>query len=257
MPKVNKTGVACCCISAVAVLLVLAGMAVFAGSAGVVEVGRFSSLTAGHRTPEGWELQTFKSIPRTTSYSLVKDDGTTVVRAESRSSYAALLKKVRIDPREYPLIRWRWKTSGVYRKGDATRKDGDDYSARLYVIFDYEPDRLSLWEKWQYQTARLLYGEYPPTSAINYIWANRSPIGSIIPNAYSQKAVMIALQSGAHRINTWITEERNIYQDYRLAFKREPPHITAVAIANDSDDTGESSISYFGDIEFRMSRENF
>jgi hypothetical protein len=222
-----------------------------AGAEDILEIGQFSAETEGQHIPPGWKLQTFKSIPKTTTYSLVKDAGSVVVRAESRASYAALVKNVRIDPRQYRIIKWRWKTSAVYDKGNETRKDGDDYSARLYVIFEYQPEKLSAWERLQFQAARLLYGEYPPTSAINYIWANRSPVGSIIPNAYSSRSMMVVVESGKHRLGTWLEEQRNIYEDYLQAFRQEPPMITAIAIANDSDNTGESSISYFGDIVLR------
>ena len=215
----------------------------------VLKIGMFSAESEGQKVPPGWELQTFKSIPNKTSYTLTKEAGTVVLCAESRASYAALVKKVRIDPREYPIIRWRWKTTKTYDKGDATRKDGDDYSARLYVIFEFEPEELSPWERLQYQAARLLYGEYPPTAAINYIWANRAATGSVIPNAYSNRSMMFVIESGSRRLNTWVKEQRNVYEDFIKAFQREPPNITAVAILNDSDNTGDSSISYFGDIE--------
>ena len=46
-----------------------------------------------------------------------------------------------IDPREYPIVRWRWKVENVLNKSDVSRKDGDDYPARLYITFAYEPDR--------------------------------------------------------------------------------------------------------------------
>lgn len=217
----------------------------------IIEVGKFSAEMEGQHIPPGWKLQTFESIPQTTIYSLVKDAGAVVLRAESRASYAALVKNVRIDPRQYQIIEWRWKTNGIYDKGDETRKDGDDYSARLYIIFEYQSEKLSAWEKLQFQAARLLYGEYPPTSAINYIWANRSPVGSMIPSAYSSRSMMVVIESGKQRLNTWIEEQRNVYEDYLQAFQQEPPMITAIAVANDSDNTGESSISYFGDIVLR------
>jgi hypothetical protein len=217
----------------------------------VLEIGKFSAEKEGSQIPPGWKLQTFKAIPKTTTFSLVHEAGTVVLRAESRSSYAALVKNVHIDPREFPIIKWRWKTNGIYTKGDISRKDGDDYSARLYILFEYQPEKLSTWERLQYQAARLFFGEYPPTSAINYIWGNRSPLGSVVPNAYTKRTMMFVLQSGGHRLNTWIEENRNVYEDYLEAFRSEPPFITAIAIANDSDNTGESSISYFGDIELR------
>lgn len=50
------------------------------------------------------------------------------------------------------------------------------------------------------------------------------------------------------KINTWIEEERNIYQDYIRAFGKKPPMISGIAIMTDSDNTGEQAVSYYGDI---------
>ena len=80
---------------------------------------------------------------------------------------------------EYPLLRWRWRADSVYRKGDARKKAGDDYPLRLYVLFPYDPGEASFGEKLVFEAARLLHGQYPPHSALNYIWANREPTGSL------------------------------------------------------------------------------
>jgi len=61
---------------------------------------------------------------------------------------------------------------------------------------------------------------------------------------------MIVVESGKKMLNTWIEEERNIYKDYLNAFGKKPPMISGVAIMTDSDNTGESAVSYYGDIVF-------
>lgn len=56
------------------------------------------------------------------------------------------------------------------RRGRAlTRKDGDDYPARIYVSFRYSPGRLSLLDRAKYAAAQFVDGEYPPHAGRNYI----------------------------------------------------------------------------------------
>ena len=44
---------------------------------------------------------------------------------------------------------------------------------------------------------------------------------------------------------------KDIVADYRRAFGAAPPAVTGVIVSADTDNTGESVESYFGDIEFR------
>ena len=96
-----------------------------------------------------------------------------------------------------------------------------------------------------------MYGQYPPTEAINYIWESKTPIGTIVPNPYTGFVQMIVTQSGNQRVGEWITEERNVYEDYKKAFGEEPTNISGVAIMTDTDNTKESATAYFGDIVFK------
>jgi hypothetical protein len=217
----------------------------------IQEIGKFSTATAGGDFPAGWEPLTFKKIPRHTKYTLVKDRNAVVVKAVSKSSASGLIYRIKIDPRVYPVISWRWKVTNTFRKGDVSKKEGDDYPARLYIAFEFDPKKLGFFEKTQYKAARLLYGEYPPTGAITYIWSSNAPLGTMVSNPYTRRVKMIAVQSGKTRLNTWVQEERNVFEDYKTAFSQEPPMIGAVMIMTDSDNTGESAISYFGDIIFK------
>ena len=85
------------------------------------------------------------------------------------------------------MLTWRWKVSNVYRKGDSRTKEGDDYPARLYVMFVYDPDRASLGKKLRYKVAKTVYGQYPPDSSISYIWDNQATGKPFIINAYVQR----------------------------------------------------------------------
>ena len=153
----------------------------------IFDAGRFSAAEPGDQLPEGWHLLTFKKIPYHTQYTLIKDGNTVVIKAVSRASASGLMRKIRIDPQKYPFIRWQWKVSNVYKNGDVTKKTGDDYPARIYITFEYDPDRTGLLEKIKYNLAKQFYGEYPPSAAINYIWASHAPIGTIVSNPYTKQ----------------------------------------------------------------------
>jgi len=65
---------------------------------------------------------------------------------------------------------------------------------------------------------------------------------------------MIVVESGETKLNQWVSEERNIFEDYKKDFGQEPPMISGVAIMTDTDNTGESATAYYGDILFRKTR---
>lgn len=219
-------------------------------SAPVIEVGKFSSDQPGTGLPVGWKPLTFKKIPKQTEYVLVKDGEQVVVKATSDASASGLTKEVAINPKDYPIVRWRWKVESLLQHSDVSRKGGDDYPARLYITFAYDPDYVSFGRKLKYKAGRALFGDIP-IGALNYIWETKTPVGTIVENAYTDFAQMIVVESGPSRVGMWVEEERNIYEDYKKAFGGEPSLINGVAIMSDTDNTKERAVAFYGDIEFR------
>ena len=250
--KPNRLKIVLCCL---AILIFLSRFSISETIAGDLQkdlvVGHFSTLTPGMEQPPGWEPLVFKKIEQHTRYDLVSDDGVVVIRAVSADAASGLIRKIQINPMVYPIVEWRWKVANILQKGDVSKKAGDDYPARIYITFVYDPSKLSFGNRVKYKTAKLLYGEYPPTGAINYIWGNHAVIDTIVPNPYTDRAMMIAVDSGEGKINKWVTQRRNLLQDYRKAFQTDPPMISGVAIMTDTDNTGESATAYYGDIIFR------
>jgi hypothetical protein len=222
-----------------------------AQSQSIIEVGKFSSEPVGNGLPAGWKPLTFKKIERHTIYSLTKDGDIGVVKATSNASASGLIREIEIVPQEYPIVQWRWKVSNILKKGDVHRKEGDDYPARLYITFKYDASKLGFYEKAKYEMIRWLYGEYPPLRAINYIWESHAPKDTFVPNPYTDRVIMIVVESGGDRVNQWVSEERNVYEDYKQAFGEEPSKISGVAIMTDTDNTGESTTAYYGEILFK------
>jgi len=173
----------------------------------------------------GWTPKSFKGE---TEYQLITDNGRVVVRATSHAAASGLVKKLAFSPAKYRYLRWSWKIDRTLAGGDEKIKAGDDYAARLYIVF---PGRFF----WQ-------------TRAINYIWANRLGKGENIANPFTAQAMMVAVESGPALTGRWLAEERDILADYRQLFGEEPEEATAIAIMTDTDNTGESAVAWYGDI---------
>ena len=218
-------------------------------SPAVMEVGKFSASRPGSAQTDGWKPLMFKRIPKPTAYPLVSDGSAVVVKATSEASASGLTKEVKIDPSIFPVVQWRWKVENLLVRSDVTRKSGDDYPARLYITFEYDPDKVSFGRKLKYNAGRALFGEIP-IGALNYIWDTKTPPGTVVDNAYTDFAKMIVVESGAEKVGVWVEESRNVYQDYKQAFGEDPSFINGVAIMTDTDNTKERAVAYYGDIRF-------
>ncbi len=234
-------------------MVLAASLPTGAQTGAVVEVAKFSRATVGQSVPDGWKPLIFKKVPAQTKYEIINDSGITVIRASSEASASGLTKEVTINPREYPIVHWRWKVENLLKNSDVSRKDGDDYPARLYITFEYDPDKVSLSRKLKYKAGRAIFGDIP-IAALNYIWETNTPVGTIVENAFTDFAQMIVVESGPQKVGIWIDEERNIYEDYKKAFGEEPPMINGVAIMSDTDNTKERATAYYGDITFVKGR---
>jgi len=221
-----------------------------------IKVGLFSEASSDAVLPAGWEALNLGEAERHSEYILVEDDGVLVVQAVSENAASAMVYPIKVDLKKTPIVQWRWKIDNILNKGDAARKEGDDYPARLYILFDYDASRLSWFEKLEYEAYYLLTGIYPPLAALNYLWANKLPVGTLVPNIYSERVQMYAVNSGSEKIGEWVTQQRNIYEDYLQAFGEEPPAIAGIAIMTDTDNTGEKATAYYGDIRLLAAPNN-
>lgn len=175
---------------------------------------------------QAWEVKRFSGE---TIYAVQIDkNGNSVLSARSQASASGLLKHITFDPVDYPVLTWRWKIARTLSKGDARSKQGDDYAARIYVIFPH-------WIK-------------PLTRTINYIWANQLPVNKAVVNPYFSRAMMLAVESGDGNVGLWMKEERNLVEDYRRLFGEEPSMVGGIAIMTDTDNTKEEAQAWYDDL---------
>ena len=187
---------------------------------GILQIGSFAESGLA-----GWSEKIFKGE---TEYRIVEDTGQKVLQAKSQGTASGLVFETEYDPKEYPVLSWRWKVANTLVKGDSRTKAGDDYAARIYVVFPH----------WF----------FPKTRTLNYIWANQLPKGSYQISPFASNDMMIAEESGSDNVGQWLSVRRNIVEDYRRAFGEDPPKIGAIAIMTDTDGTGESAVAWYSEI---------
>lgn len=163
---------------------------------------------------------------------------------------ALLGRTLAVNLKKTPILCWQWRIEAPVAAADMTRKSGDDYAARVYLTFAVPPDQLNFGTRTKLRLARTIYGGQVPDAALNYIWNNRNPIGTLQVNAYTDRARMLVLRSGAGQAGTWVQEQRNVLADFHRAFGEVSGELQGLAIASDTDNTGEEAHAGFADFRF-------
>ena len=155
--------------------------------------------------------------------------------AQSEKTCSGLVHRIKFNPREFPVVSWRWKVTEFPKRGiSRAQEDGwleqDDYAARFYVIF----------ASWNFFNIK----------SLEYVWDENLSIGTIKESPYSNKIRLIVAESGKENMGNWVLEERNICQDYREAFGGScPARVGAIALMTDSDNTISTAEAFYRDIK--------
>ena len=216
-------------------------------------VGRFNE--SDTTIPAPWKIEHLDQRVPPTQYTLRKWDGVVAIEARAKKSMALLGRTATVDLKKTPILCWQWRIDAPVASADMTRKSGDDYAARVYLTFAVPPDQLGFATRSKLRLARSIYGSQVPDAALNYIWDNRHPIGTLQDNAYTDRARMLVLRSGAGQAGAWVQERRNVLQDFQRAFGDISGELRGLAIASDTDNTGEEAHAGFADFRFVASED--
>lgn len=206
--------------------------------------------------PSLWQIIRLETHVPATQYRQTTWDGVNAIEANANASMALLGRLVDIDLHDTPVLCWLWRTEGVVKSANMTKRQGDDYAARVYLAFSLPKETLTLADKAALAIARGIFGSHVPDGAINYVWDNIHPIGTRMPNVYTSRAQMVVLRTGNGDSGKWVAERVNVLDDLQRSFGTAGGKLKLVAIASDSDNTKERVRAGFAEIAFVRADED-
>jgi hypothetical protein len=135
---------------------------------------------------------------------------------------------VDVSPDQTPYLTWSWKVTRLPNGGDFRRASTDDQAAQVLVAFSDK---------------RIL----------TYIWDSSAPKGTMqnASNIPLVRIFAVVCESGAAEANRWVAESRNLAADYERAYGRIAPRVKGLRLQINSQHTGTTAESYFGEVAFR------
>jgi len=159
-----------------------------------------------------------------------------VLRLRSEDDNSTIHKRVgRIDVREFPILEWQWRAVTLPGGADSRQAATDDQACQIYVVFPRFPTAVR-------------------SRIIGYVWDSTAPAGSIVRSPRTGMVTYVIVRSGSAQLGQWITEHRNVREDFRRIHGVEPSEaVEVVSIGIDSNDTRSRAESYMGEIAFHRS----
>lgn len=183
--------------------------------------------------PLGW---TGEAFGRRADYDFTIEQraGGRVLHLTSRNDHSTIARDItgKVNLKETPILEWTWKATILPTGGDLRRKETTDMAAQLYVVWPRFPALLR-------------------SRIIGYVWDATTPATTIVRSQKTGTVTFVVMRSGSGDLGKWLTEHRNVAEDYAKIFGEFPDDPTAITISIDSNDTHSMAESFIGPIVFR------
>ena len=153
-----------------------------------------------------------------------------VLQIKCDKSTGGIIINPRINLKKYPVMRWRWRVLSLPVEGDGRNAKKDDQPVGIYVgTSDGMLKKKSIAYRWENLTPQGFEGKtsYAGILTVNYITMrdHRTPNGE------------------------WVTEERNVAEDFKRVYGKVPSEF-AISIIGNSQYTQSNTVAEVDFIEF-------
>ena len=183
----------------------------------------------GH-LPDGWQVKVTHGTPK---IATVREGNNNYLDLKSHDSSYGLEREVDVDPNQEPYLTWKWNVKKLPAGGDFRHSKSDDQAAQVLVAFTDK-------------------------RVLSYIWDTTAPAG-IMESASSIPLVHIyavVCRSGAADLNHWLTESRNLADDYEKAYGHPAPRVKGIRLQINTQHTSTSAESCFAEVAFRSTPQS-
>ena len=207
----------------------------------------FESYTPGD-PPADWRDTRGRDLFRRSAEGVMTERKNVYVRREDGNQFARIhtdgkaLRVVRSRKNglnwtlnKRPILRWSWRAKALPEGANEQDGDRNDTGGAVYVTFDTD---------WLGRP-----------KSIKYTYSSALPVGTTVD--YGPLQVLVVASKTEQGLDTWITHQRNVVEDYKRLFGGRPtPTPAAVTIWGDSNTMSSVSTVDFDDILFLSSPTN-
>ena len=182
--------------------------------------------------PPEWKAQSWGSPAY--DFVVVDNDGHRVLHLRSKDEGSTISREIKgkVNLKETPILEWQWKAAVLPNGGDSCRKELDDQAAQLFVFWPRFPEAVR-------------------SRIIGYVWDTTRPVGTVCKSEKTGTVTYVVVRSGPAEVGKWLTERRNVREDFKKIYGDEPDNPGAISISIDSNDTKSTAESFMGPIVFR------
>jgi hypothetical protein len=214
------------------VVLAVLLLAVSVLAADRVVIDDWSKYPVGTKgVPGDWKPQNWGKADY--DFAVVEVDGKKALRLKSADDSSTIVKDIKgkVRLKETPVLEWSWKMVTLPKGADSRNKATDDEAGQIYVAWPRFPESVR-------------------SRIIGYVWDTTAPVGTVVKSEKTGTITYVVVHSGAADVGKWITERRNVAEDFRKIFGEAPEDPGVVSISIDSNDTHSTAESYVGAITF-------
>jgi hypothetical protein len=208
-------------------------LATAASAASPVLVEDWSAPPVGTKgIPAGWKGQSWGS-PKY-DFTVVNTNAQKALHMRSVNEGSTISREIKgqVDLKETPLLEWSWRVTLLPKNGNSCRKATDDQGGQVYVVWPRFPDAVR-------------------SQIIGYVWDTTQPAGTICKSEKTGTVTYVVVRSGPADLGRWLTERRNVADDYKQIYGAAPDAPGAISLAIDSNDTNSTAEAFVGALLFR------
>lgn len=185
--------------------------------------------------PANWQDEGSKlGVPETRSQVVKHSDGTTVLQLKCDKSTGGVIIAPKVNLNKTPIMRWRWRVMNYPNGADGRNPKKDDQPIGIYLgMEDGFIRKKSLAYRWEDLTPKGVEGTvtYAKILSVHYI----------------------TMRDNKSKAGEWITETRNVANDFKRVYGKVPKKF-AVSIIGNSQYTKSNTVAEIDFIEFIPSK---
>ena len=213
------------------VLLAVAGVATAADQVVIEDWTAYPVGTTG--LPGDWKPQNW-GTPHYENLKIVEDEGRRALSMKSVNDSSTINKEIKgkVHLKDTPMLEWQWKSIVLPKGANSCKKATDDQAGQIFIVWPRFPEAVR-------------------SRIIGYVWDTTQPAGTICRSEKMRTVTYIVVRSGSTDLNKWITEKRNVVEDFEKVYGDAPDVPAVLSLSTDSNDTNSTSEAMVGTIRFK------